>query len=409
MDFYAAPKIPMSSPDIGDEEREAVLSVLNTKYLSMGPYIGQFEEAICKYTGAKHAIGVNSGTSGLHLCVRAAGIGPGDLVLTTPFSFVSSANVALFEQATPVFVDVEERTGNIDVEQLAEAAADLGAGGKRAQKWLPRKNTPENGKLKAIIPVDYTGQPCDLNEIKEIARKHGLIVIEDAAHALGATYQGRRIGSLSDMTIFSFHPVKLITTGEGGAVVTDEPELARRLRIFRNHGITTEAREREEAGDWFYEMVYLGYNYRLTDIQCALGLSQMNKLDSWLARRREIARRYDEAFTGLPEIMTPVVKDDRSSAWHLYVIRLNLERLQVGRTEVFAALRAENIGVNVHYIPVYWHPYYQGLGYKQGLCPIAEASYERLISLPIFPGMSDHDVEDVIKAVKKVCCRYRRC
>jgi len=380
--------LPYGHQWIDESDIEAVVEVLRSDWVTTGPKVAEFEAKLADYVGAKYAVVFSSGTAALHAAVFAARIGPGDEVITTPMTFAATANCVLYQGGKPVFADVQPDTLNIDPEEI----------GKKV-----------TSRTKAIIPVDYTGQPCDLNEIKEIARKHGLIVIEDAAHALGATYQGRRIGSLSDMTIFSFHPVKLITTGEGGAVVTDEPELARRLRIFRNHGITTEAREREEAGDWFYEMVYLGYNYRLTDIQCALGLSQMNKLDSWLARRREIARRYDEAFAGLPEIMTPVVKDDRSSAWHLYVIRLNLERLQVGRTEVFAALRAENIGVNVHYIPVYWHPYYQGLGYKQGLCPIAEASYERLISLPIFPGMSDHDVEDVIKAVKRVCCRYRRC
>ena len=380
--------LPYGHQWIDESDIEAVVEVLRSDWVTTGPKVAEFEAKLADYVGAKYAVVFSSGTAALHAAVFAARIGPGDEVITTPMTFAATANCVFYQGGKPVFADVQPDTLNIDPEEI----------GKKV-----------TSRTKAIIPVDYTGQPCDLNEIKEIARKHGLIVIEDAAHALGATYQGRRIGSLSDMTIFSFHPVKLITTGEGGAVVTDEPELARRLRIFRNHGITTEAREREEAGDWFYEMVYLGYNYRLTDIQCALGLSQMNKLDSWLARRREIARRYDEAFAGLPEIMTPVVKDDRSSAWHLYVIRLNLERLQVGRTEVFAALRAENIGVNVHYIPVYWHPYYQGLGYKQGLCPIAEASYERLISLPIFPGMSDHDVEDVIKAVKRVCCRYRRC
>ena len=380
--------LPYGHQWIDESDIEAVVEVLRSDWVTTGPKVAEFEAKLADYVGTKYAVVFSSGTAALHAAVFAARIGPGDEVITTPMTFAATANCVLYQGGKPVFADVQPDTLNIDPEEI----------GKKV-----------TSRTKAIIPVDYTGQPCDLNEIKEIARKHGLIVIEDAAHALGATYQGRRIGSLSDMTIFSFHPVKLITTGEGGAVVTDKPELARRLRIFRNHGITTEAREREEAGDWFYEMVYLGYNYRLTDIQCALGLSQMNKLDSWLARRREIARRYDEAFAELPEIMTPVVKDDRSSAWHLYVIRLNLERLQVGRTEVFAALRAENIGVNVHYIPVYWHPYYQGLGYKQGLCPIAEASYERLISLPIFPGMSDHDVEDVIKAVKKVCCRYRRC
>jgi len=270
-----------------------VVEVLRSDWVTTGPKVAEFEAKLANYVGTKYAVVFSSGTAALHAAVFAARIGPGDEVITTPMTFAASANCVLYQGGKPVFADVQPDTLNIDPEEIK------------------KKLTP---RTKALIPVDYTGQPCDLDEIKDIARKHGLIVIEDAAHALGATYRGKRIGTLSDMTVFSFHPVKLITTGEGGAVVTDDPELARRLRIFRNHGITTEAREREKAGDWFYEMVYLGYNYRLTDIQCALGLSQMNKLDSWLARRQEIARRYNEAFAELPEIMTPVVKDDRSSA-----------------------------------------------------------------------------------------------
>jgi len=379
--------LPYGHQWIDESDIEAVIEVLRSNWVTTGPKVAEFEARLADCVGAKYAIVFSSGTAALHAAVFAAGIGSGDEVITTPMTFAASANCVLYQGGKPVFADVQPDTLNIDPEEIK------------------KKLTP---RTKALIPVDYTGQPCDLDEIKDIARKHGLIVIEDAAHALGATYRGKRIGSLSDMTVFSFHPVKLITTGEGGAVVTDDPELARRLRMFRNHGITTEAREREKAGDWFYEMVYLGYNYRLTDIQCALGLSQMNKLDSWLARRQEIARRYNEAFAELPEIMTPVVKDDRSSAWHLYVIRLNLEQLRAGRAEVFAALRAENIGVNVHYIPVHLHPYYQKrFGYKRGDYPVAESAYERLISLPIFPKMTDDDVSDVINAVTKVIKHYR--
>jgi UDP-4-amino-4,6-dideoxy-N-acetyl-beta-L-altrosamine transaminase len=379
--------LPYGHQWIDESDIKAVVEVLHSDWVTTGPKVAEFETRLADYVGAKYAIVFSSGTAALHAAVFAAGIGPGDEVITTPMTFAASANCVLYQGGKPVFADVQPDTLNINPLEIE------------------KKITP---RTKAIIPVDYTGQPCDLEEIKGIAQKHGLIMIEDAAHALGATYRGQRVGSLSDMTIFSFHPVKLITTGEGGAVVTDDFALAQRLRIFRNHGITTEAREREEAGDWFYEMVYLGYNYRLTDIQCALGLSQMNKLDSWLARRQEIARRYDEAFAELPEIMTPVVKDDRSPAWHLYVIRLNLERLWVRRAEVFAALRAENIGVNVHYIPVHLHPYYRKrFGYKRGDYPVAESAYEQLISLPIFPKMTDNDVSDVINAVTKVVRHYR--
>ncbi|MGH6892552.1 MAG: DegT/DnrJ/EryC1/StrS family aminotransferase, partial [Dongiaceae bacterium] len=244
--------------------------------------------------------------------------------------------------------------------------------------------------------------------LSAIASRHSITVIEDACHALGATYRGRRVGALAGLTTFSLHPVKHITTGEGGMVTTDDADLAERLRAFRSHGIRSDYRQREVTGSWFYEMTELGYNYRLTDFQSALGLSQLKRLPEWVARRREIAGRYSAAFADMPEVETPAVLSDCESAWHLYVIRLHLHQLRVGRAEIFKALRAENIGVNVHYIPVPWHPYYQGLGYKKGEWPVAENEYERMISLPIFPGMTDRDVEDVIAAVEKVIAHFRR-
>jgi dTDP-4-amino-4,6-dideoxygalactose transaminase len=264
---------------------------------------------------------------------------------------------------------------------------------------VERRITP---RTKAILPVDYAGHPADLDPILDLANQHGLVIIEDACHALGANYRGRQVGSISHMTVFSFHPVKHITTGEGGMVTTDDPDLASQLRLFRNHGIDSDARKRQAEGEWYYEMVELGYNYRLTDFQCALGISQLKKLADWVARRRAIAARYTEAFSAAPEIEVPAVLPDREPAWHLYVIRLNLERLRVGRVEIFKSLRAENIGVNVHYIPVPWHPYYRKLGYARGQWPVAEGAYERMISLPIWPGMADRDVEDVIAALRKV-------
>jgi perosamine synthetase len=260
---------------------------------------------------------------------------------------------------------------------------------------------------RAILPVDYSGHPADLDAIRQIASRHGLIVIEDACHALGAEYRGREVGSIADMTVFSFHPVKHITTGEGGMVTTDNPQFAETLRRFRNHGISSEARQRQSAGQWHYEMVLLGFNYRLPDIVCALGIEQLKRLESNLTRRREIAARYTSAFGEVEGVITPAVRPDANPAWHLYPIRLDLEKLSADRAQIFRALRAENIGVNVHYIPVHFHPYYRDrFGYKGGEFPFAEDAYSRLISLPMFHGMSDRDVEDVIAAVRKVVGHY---
>jgi perosamine synthetase len=258
-------------------------------------------------------------------------------------------------------------------------------------------------KTKAIIAVDYAGQPCDYDVLKKIADKHHLALVDDACHALGGSYKGRPVGSLADLNTFSFHPVKHIATGEGGMIATDDPEHAKRMRIFRNHGITLDHSQRMEKGTWYYEMVDLGYNYRLTDFQCALGMSQLMKLALWLSRRREIARRYDRSFAGIPEISPLAVRPDVSHAYHLYVVKLDLERLRINRAEMFSALRELDIGVNVHYIPVHLHPfYYKHFGTKLGDCPVAENAYERIISLPIFPAMSDQDVDRVISACQKV-------
>ena len=378
--------LPYGRQWVDEADVQAVVEVLRSDWLTTGPKVREFEEQVAEYVGAREAVAVNSGTAALHVAAFAAGIGPGDEVITTPLTFAASANCVLYLGGRPVFADVRPDTLNIDPEDVA------------------RKVTP---KTKAVIAVDFTGQPCDYKAIRALAEEHGLVVIEDAAHALGAEYNGQRVGTLNELTTFSFHPVKHVTTGEGGIVVTDDPDLAAKMRTFRTHGITADFRQRAEAGSWVYEMVALGYNYRLPDINCALGLAQMSKLDRWLARRRKIASRYTEAFAAMPEVDVPRVLPEANPAWHLYVVELNLERLQVGRKEVFAALRAENIGVNVHYIPVYWHPYYQALGYKRGLCPVAETVYERLISLPMFPAMTDKEVSDVIMAVSKVISAYR--
>jgi perosamine synthetase len=373
--------LPYGRHHVDEDDIAAVVEVLRSDWLTTGPKVAKYEVAFSRRVGAKYAVALSSGTAALHAAAFATGFGPEDEVITTPMTFAASANCVLYQGARPVFADVQPDTLNLDPASVEAAVTS---------------------RTRAIIAVDYAGQPADLEELTDIARRHGLTFIEDAAHALGATYRGRTVGSIADLTVFSTHPVKHITTGEGGMVTTNHKELAEKMRWFRNHGITTDHRERAARGEWSYEMVALGYNYRLSDINCALGLSQLAKLDRLLQRRREIAARYNTAFAGLPWLEPLAVMPDREPAWHLYVVRLRLERLRVGRVQVFAALRAENIGVNVHYIPVYWHPYYRQLGYPRGLCPVAEAAYERLLTLPIFPAMTDRDVEDVIEAVCKV-------
>jgi perosamine synthetase len=381
--------LPYGHQWVSEVDIRAVVEVLRSDWLTTGPKVREFEEQVAEYVGAREAVAVNSGTAALHVAAFAAAIGPDDEVITTPLTFAASANCVLYLGGRPVFADVCPDTLNIDPKDVA------------------RKVT---SKTKAIIAVDFTGQPCDYQAIRALAKQHNLMVIEDAAHALGAEFNGQRVGTLNELTAFSFHPVKHVTTGEGGMVTTNDSDLAKRMRAFRTHGITADFRQRAEAGSWVYEMVALGYNYRLPDINCALGLAQINKLDGWLARRREIAARYTDAFAQMPEVNVPRVLPRTNPAWHLYAIELDLAQLEVGRKKVFTALRAENIGVNVHYIPVYWHPYYQKLGYEKGLCPTAEAAYERLISLPMFPAMMDEDVEDVITAIAKVisACHERR-
>ncbi len=377
--------LPYGHQCIDEDDIKAVVDVLRSDWLTTGPKVAEFEKRFAEMVGAKYAVAVNSGTAALHAAAFAAGIGPGDEVITTPMTFAASANCVLYCGGRPVFADVEADTLLLDPSSVES------------------KVSP---KTKAIIAVDYAGQPCDYDALKKLSDEHGLILIADACHALGATYKNRKVGTLADMTVFSFHPVKHITTGEGGMVITDNPEFAVKLRAFRNHGITTDHRQREANGSWFYEMAELGYNYRLPDINCALGLSQLKKLDKFVARRRQIAALYDSAFADMPALSPLAQRDDRKSSYHLYVVRLNLSKLNANRQQVFGALRAENIGVNVHYIPVYWHPYYNKLGYGKGLCPVAEKAYEEIVTLPLFPAMSDRDAEDVIRAVKKALSAY---
>ncbi len=375
--------LPYGRQSIDEDDIQAVVETLRSDWLTTGPNVAEFEEAFAEWVGARYAVSFSSGTAALHGAAFVAGLRVGDEALTSPLTFVATANCVLYQRATPVFVDVCADTLNLDPEQLECRISN---------------------KARAILAVDYAGHPADFEAIVRIAESRGLVVIEDACHALGAEYRGRRVGSLAHLTVFSFHPVKHLSTGEGGMVTTDDAGWAQMLRQFRNHGISSEARERR---GWQYEMVMLGFNYRLTDIACALGISQLTKIEANLARRREIAAQYAAALQGMPELVLPCVRPDVDPAWHLYPIRLNLGRLSATHEQMFRALRAENIGVNVHYIPVHLQAYYRGrFGYRGGEYPVAENAYERLISLPMFHGMTDEDVGDVISAVEKVCSAY---
>jgi perosamine synthetase len=379
--------LPYGRQSVDDADIEAVVRVLRSDWLTTGPKVDEFEEAFAAYVGAKFAVSFSSGTAALHGAAFAANLEAGDEAITTPMTFCASANCVLYQGATPVFADVCDDTLNLDPQEVSRRLSS---------------------RTKAIIAVDYAGHPASLEQLRQIAKTKGALLIEDACHALGAEYQGKRVGCIADMTVFSFHPVKHLTAGEGGMITTNDARLAETLRRFRNHGISSEARERQESGQWFYEMVLLGFNYRLTDIACALGLSQLERLNANLARRREIAAQYTAAFQDLPGLIVPAVRNDVVSAWHLYPVRLKLDALAAGRTEIFRALRAENIGVNVHYIPVHQHPYYRERLQSKESLPVAEDAYERLISLPMFHSMTAQDVEDVIRAVENVLTYFGR-
>ncbi len=378
--------LPYGRQSIDEADIQAVADVLRSDWLTTGPKVGEFEEAFAAEVGASFAVSFSSGTAALHGAAFAAGLGPGDEAVTTPMTFCATANCVVYQGARPVFADVTADTLNIDPAEVA------------------LRVTP---RTKAILPVDYAGHPAELDAIMEIAERAGLTVIEDACHALGAGYHGLRVGSYSHMTVFSFHPVKHITTGEGGMVATHSEDLANKLRRFRNHGITVDHHQRGREASWHYEMADLGYNYRLSDIHCALGLSQLDKLEANLARRRAIAARYTAVFHRNPHVVPLAVRADVEPAWHLYPVQLELGALGAPKQEIFRALRAEGIGVNVHYIPVHLHPYYRDrFGLRQGDYPVAEAAYDRLVSLPMFPAMTDGDVVDVIAAVEKVAGHF---
>lgn len=371
--------IPYGRQYVDDEDIEEVVKVLKSDFLTTGPVITEFEKKVADYVGAKYAVAVSNGTAALHAACYAANIKEGDEVITTPITFAASSNCVLYCGAVPVFADIDPKTYNIDPEDIERKITD---------------------RTKAIIAVHFTGQPCEMERIHEIADRHGLIVIEDAAHALGAIYEGKKVGSLSEMTTFSFHPVKHITTGEGGMILTNQRELYERLKLFRAHGITREEQLlRKNDGPWYYEQLELGYNYRITDIQCALGISQMKKLPYFLKRRKEIAKKYQEAFADCKNIQLPYQKPGCENAWHLYIIRVKGGK----RKEVFEQLREAGIGVNVHYIPVYKHPYYQEHGYEGIRCPNAEQYYEEAISLPIYPALKEAEQQYVIEKIQKIC------
>jgi perosamine synthetase len=374
---------------IDEEDIQAVVDVLKGDFLTTGPTINKFEQAVADYVGAKYAVAFSNGTAALHGACFAAGIQEGDEVITTPMTFAASANCVLYMGGTPVFADIDNKTYNINPKNIEKLISD---------------------KTRAIIPVDFTGQPVELDTIKDLAKKHNLVVIEDAAHALGATYKDRKVGSIADMTMFSFHPVKHITTGEGGIITTNNKKYYDKLLQFRSHGITRNQDQliNKHEGPWYYEMQFLGYNYRMTDFQAALGLSQLKKNDNFVELRKKYVDLYNMAFEENEFVETPFIDNTCDSSWHLYVIRLKLDELNADRKEIFEALISENIGVNVHYIPVHLLPYYSDLGYKKGICPNAEKLYEEIITLPLYPAMDKKDIEDVIDAVNRVIQYYSK-
>lgn len=373
---------------LDEKDVQAVVEVLHSDYLTCGPRITELEQKLCELTGAKYAVVCSNDTAALHIACMAAGVSAGDEVITTPITFLASANCALYCGAKPVFADIDEETYNIDPKEIEKAM------------------TP---KTKAVVAVDYTGQVVDLDAIMETCHKQNVVVIEDAAHSIGTLYKGRPIGSIADMTTFSFHPVKTVTAGEGGAVLTDNEEYYKKLLLYRSHGMTRDQAQmtKESEGGWYYQMIDLGYNYRMTDMQAALLISQLEKLPMFSKRRKEIVARYNEAFSRIPELTVQQELEGSDSTRHLYILRIKPEKLRIDRRGFFDALAAENIMCNVHYIPIYLQPYYQEMGYPKGLCPRAEKLYSEMMSLPLYYAMTDQDVEDVITAVQKIVDYYK--
>jgi UDP-4-amino-4,6-dideoxy-N-acetyl-beta-L-altrosamine transaminase len=374
---------------IDDADIKAVEDVLRSDYLTCGPKVTELEDKLCAFTGAKHAVACSNGTAALHIAALAAGIGEGCEVITTPITFAASANCALYCGGKPVFADINPNTYNISPESVREKITD---------------------KTKAVVAVDFTGQSTELDELLKICHENGLILITDGAHSIGTKYKGKPVGSIADITTFSFHPVKTVTGGEGGAVLTNSDDIYEKLLLFRSHGITrkTSLMKHEPHGSWYYEQIDLGYNYRITDIQCALIISQLDKIDIFVKRRKEIVDRYNEAFSQIPELFVQQEIPESDTTRHLYILRIKPELLNIDRKGFFEAMEAENICCNVHYQPVYWLPYYEQLGYEKGICPNAEKLYNEIMSLPLYYSLTDKDVEDVITAVKKIVDFYRK-
>lgn len=368
---------------IDEDDIQAVVDVLKSDYLTCGPKIGELEEKLCEVTGAKYAVVCSNGTAALHIACLAAGVKPGDEVITTPITFAASANCALYCGAKPVFADINENTYNIDPAHVEKLTTE---------------------RTKAVVAVDFTGQSVELDRLLTHCREHNLVLIEDGAHVIGTSYKGRMNGSIADMTTMSFHPVKTVTGGEGGAVLTNSKEYYEKLLLYRAHGITRDPKlmEHEPDGPWYYEQIALGMNYRMTDMQAALIISQLNKLPRFMERRKAIVRAYNEAFSKLPQLFVQQEIPESDTTRHLYILRIRPEKLTIDRKQFFEALAAENICCNVHYIPTYYFPYYEKLGYKRGLCPKAEKLYAEEISLPLYYAMTDQDVEDVIRAVTRI-------
>ena len=375
---------------VGEDDVKAVSEVLTSDFITCGPMVSKLEKEVAEYCDAKYAVAVSNGTAALHCACIAAGLKEGDEVITTPLTFAASANCVRYVGATPVFADINPETYNIDPESI------------RAHI------TP---KTKAVIAVDFTGQCVEIEAIRAICDEYNLIFIEDAAHAIGSAYDGKKVGSLADMTCFSFHPVKTITCGEGGAVTTNNEEFYKKIVLAHTHGITHDEELMEEApheGIWYYEQISLGYNYRLTDFQAAMLSSQLRKLDDFKAKRKRIVAKYNDAFKDLSGIIVQKEIEKSDTCRHLYIIRLDLDKLNCTRREFFDAMSAENVQCQIHYVPVYWFPYYKHLGYKEGLCPNAEEVYKGILSIPLYPSLTDSDVDDVIEAVKKLIAYYHK-
>lgn len=382
-------KIHYGHQYIDEADIQAVVDVLRSDYLTCGPKITELEKKLCEMTGAKYAVVCSNGTAALHIACMTAGVSVGDEVITTPITFAASANCALYCGARPVFADINPETYNIDPASVEKCVTD---------------------KSKAVVAVDFTGQSVELDELLKICQKNKMVLIEDGAHVIGTKYKGRANGSIADMTTFSFHPVKTVTGGEGGAVLTNSEEYYQKLLLYRSHGITRDERllEHMPEGSWYYEQIDLGYNYRMTDMQAALIISQLDKLEMFSRRRKEIVARYNEAFSRLPNILIQKEIPESDTTRHLYILRLKLDGISIGRKRFFEALEAENICCNVHYIPTYYFPYYERMGYRRGICPNAEKLYEEIITLPLYYAMTDEDVESVVAAVVKIAEYYAK-